>query len=467
MDFSYRRGFIPYALCAFLIGLVGGFSTVLGPAFVSDLGIAYNATTWSALAQAISTAACAPILGKLGDRLGRRRTLLLGIFLFTLGNLLNALAPDFLWILAARFTVGLGTAAMAPLIMAYIVSHFPRDRVAKGFSQYMLISSASVVFGPTLGGLCLTLWGWRMLCLICAGISAAVLLFCLFFGQKEPVTQSRSLAFDWAGAVFTVLFFSFLLCLPAFGQNLGWNRAPFFVVLCLTAVTGASLILAEKRAKNPILPKALLTRKSFLLSMTALLFTQGLMQANMTNTVIFVRYIQPGNTLLSGYAISVMYLGMSLGAVLLGALADRYSPRRVLLGSFLLTGVGCGLMLTFSASAAAGLLFASLGLLGFGLGANGTIFMKIVLSRTDPAQAGAETGTFGLFRDLAAPFGVAVLVPLFTNRTAALISAGQPEAAAAVQGIHFLSVIELLCVGAGLAAVLCLPESKQGGALCD
>ena len=53
----YKRMFIPYALAALLIGLVGGFSTVLGPAFVQDIGIAYNNTTWTALAQAMSTAA--------------------------------------------------------------------------------------------------------------------------------------------------------------------------------------------------------------------------------------------------------------------------------------------------------------------------------------------------------------------------------------------------------------------------
>ena len=64
---TYKKGFIPYALAAFLIGIVGGFSTVLGPAFVQDMGIAYNNTTWTALAQAMSTAACAPILGKVGD----------------------------------------------------------------------------------------------------------------------------------------------------------------------------------------------------------------------------------------------------------------------------------------------------------------------------------------------------------------------------------------------------------------
>ena len=96
---NYMKGFLPYALAAFLIGIVGGLSTVLGPAFMLDMNLAYNNTTWSALAQAISTAACAPILGKLGDIFGRRKTLLLGILVFTLGSVLSALSASLLFLL--------------------------------------------------------------------------------------------------------------------------------------------------------------------------------------------------------------------------------------------------------------------------------------------------------------------------------------------------------------------------------
>ena len=133
---AYKRGFIPYGLAALLIGLVGGFSTVLAPAFVQDLGIAYNNTTWTALAQAMSTAACAPILGKLGDVIGRRSTLLLGVLVFTLGTVLSVLANSLIFMLLARFVVGIGTAAMGPVILAYIATEFPQDRVAKGFAMF-------------------------------------------------------------------------------------------------------------------------------------------------------------------------------------------------------------------------------------------------------------------------------------------------------------------------------------------
>ena len=103
---------------------------------------------------------------------------------------------------------------------------------------------------------------------------------------------------------------------------------------------------------------------------------------------------------------------------------------------------------------------ASLGILGFGLGGNGTIFMKVVLSGLTPQEAGAGTGTYGLFRDLAAPFGVAVFVPLFTNQITGKISAGTAQSTAAVASIHSLALAEIVCVAFGIIAVLFLPKGK-------
>ena len=455
---SYKQGFIPYALAALLIGLVGGFSTVLGPAFVQDIGIAYNNTTWTALAQAMSTAACAPILGKVGDMIGRVKTLLLGIAVFTLGNVLSAFANSLLFMLLARFVVGIGTAAMGPVILAYIATEFPQDQVAKGFSLYMLLSSASVIIGPTIGGLIVSTYGWRTLLWVCVAICAGIFTGCVVTSRNQASPRKPLQNFDVTGAILILIFFSLMLCVPSFGQNFGWTSPPFLTVLGLAAVSLIALILAERRNPHPILSGSFIRRRAFILSVLALFLTQGLMQANMTNTIVFVNYTQPDNTAVSGYAISVMYVGMSLGAIVLGPLADKFEPKRILTGSFLLTGIGCGILLLFTEATSVLALMASLGILGFGLGGNGTIFMKVVLSGLSPQAAGAGTGTYGLFRDLAAPFGVAVFVPLFTNQITSRIAAGTADPTAAVASIHFLAIAELLCVALGIAAVAFLPK---------
>ncbi len=364
--------------------------------------------------------------------------------------------------LIARFIVGVGSAAIAPVVMSYIITDFPPQKQAMGFSLYMLISSCAVIFGPTLGGLLINFYGWRVMMWVCVAICAVVFLLCLFIPIKASVKQNSLVGFDKLGTLFVFLFFGILLCLPSFGQNFGWKSNLFVIILFATVISFFALVFVEKKAKNPVLQWRFMKRKVFILSVVALFLTQGLMQANMTNTIVFVNYTQPENTIISGYAISIMYIGMALGAVLIGPLADKYEPKYVLVGSLTLTGIGCALMLLFTADSSVVLLAGSLGILGFGLGGNATIFMKVVLSGVPSEMAGSGTGTYGLFRDLAAPLGVAVFVPLFTNHVSANVKRGLTGAIAAVNSIKLISFIEIICVAIGILIVILLPKNNKG-----
>ena len=455
---SYIKDVIPYAFAAFMVGIVGGFSTVLGPAFVQDMNIPYNNTTWTALSQAISTAAFAPILGKAGDSIGLRKTLLTGIIVYTSGNILSALSPSLIFMMLSRFIVGIGSAAITPMVLAYIVTQAPKNSTGKLFSLYMLISSASVIIGPTLGSIMIDLRGWRFMLWICSAVCISIFFVC-FFTIKKTEQKTNSLGnFDLAGSVCILVLFSLILCIPSFGQNFGWSSLPFIIVSVGAAVFTFLLIYAEKKASDPVLSAGFMKRKAFILPVVALFLTQGLMQANMTNMIVFVNYTQPENAVISGYAISIMYLGMSIGSVILGPLADRFEPKFILTGSLFITGSGCALMLFFTETSSVILLGLSLGLLGFGLGGNAAVFLKVVLSGVPAKYAGSGTGTYGLFRDLAAPFGVAVFVPLFTNNITSLSVSGITSAAAAVSSMDLLAFTEIACVIAGILTVLMLPK---------
>jgi MFS family permease len=312
-----------------------------------------------------------------------------------------------------------------------------------------------------LGSIIVSSYGWRTMLWVCVALCLSTLTVCLLSARKETSQRQKNHNFDGFGSALVLVFFSLVLCIPSFGQNFGWNSTAFIAVLIAAFISLAGLVAAEKRAAYPILSGAFMKRSAFLLSVAALFLTQGLMQANMTNTIVFVNYTQPSNSAISGYAISVMYLGMSLGAVMIGPLADRFEPKYVLTFSLILTGIGCGLLLLFSETSALILLMAALGILGFGLGGNGTIFMKVALSGLSPKEAGAGTGTYGLFRDLAAPFGVAVFVPLFTNQITSRIGGGTTESEAAVQAIHSLATAELLCVAVGISVVFFLPKIRK------
>lgn len=466
---NYKKGFVPFAIAALLVGLIGGFTAVLGPAFVAEMRLDYSNTTWISLALAMSTAACAPILGKLGDVMGRRKTLLLGILIFTIGNALTAVASSLAFMLAARFIVGIGTAAIAPVVMAYIVTEYPPEETGKGFAVYMLISSGAVVAGPTCGGLIMNAAGWRMMMWVCVALCVIVFFICMF-SIKKAAFQKKSMAdFDRVGAALVVVFFSLFLCVPSFGQNIGWSSKQFIIVTAIAIVVLIGLVFAEKKARNPIFNGTFMARKAFILPVLILFLTQGLMMANMTNVIVFVRYTQPDNVIISSFAISIMYIGMSLGSVVIGPMADKKEPKTVLTFSLILTGIGCGIMYFFAADSSVVVFAASLGILGVGLGGNATIFMKVALSGLSNEVAGSGTGTYGLFRDISAPFGVAVFVPLFTNgvtsRIAENVAGGTDEAAAvlisAVSSIKVLTLIELVCVVVGIVIVKMLPRIHE------
>ena len=148
---GYMKGFIPYAVAAAVMSLCGGFTASV-PTAITTAWNADASLTFITLAYSLAAAAMAPIMGKLGGTLGRRKMLLISLALYTLGQLLIAVCPaNIPMLLVFRFMVGIGAAGIAPSIMAYIMMDFPPEKIAFGFTVYLALASGMVVFGPTAG----------------------------------------------------------------------------------------------------------------------------------------------------------------------------------------------------------------------------------------------------------------------------------------------------------------------------
>lgn len=464
---DYQNGFVPYAVAAAALSLCGGLTAAVPSNIVADWGLRETSVTWLALAYSLGAASMAPVMGKLVDILGRRRTLLLGLGLFTAGPILAGLMPDgrLLAIMAFRFLSGVGAAGIAPVVMSYIMTEFPQEKQGKGFTLYMLLSCGTVIFGPALGSLLLVQAGWRTVLYTCGAISVSALLACLFLAKDRAVEHSDPVRFDYAGAVLVPVFFSMLLFIPTFGQNSGWLAKPTLVCFAVGLFALALLYFAERKAENPILNGKFMARKQFVLPVAALFLSQGLLQSCMTNIITF-SIVTTGDRTLSGIAASVLYVGMALGTVVIGPLADKREPRTVAAGALVFVAAGAALQLLFTADTGLLLMGASMFLVGLGLGGNGTIFLKVVLSGLSPEVAGSGSGTYNVFRDMAAPFGVAVFVPMFSGRLAAetlrLAEQGMGERAAraiaAVEALHTTALAQTVCAAAGIGVCLLLPK---------
>lgn len=454
------KGFIPFAIAAAVLSLCGGFTAAVPASIAESWGMGNsNATTWITLAFAFGSAGMAPIMGKLGDVLGRRTAILIGIGIFGLGELLIGLCPvgAFIPLLLFRFILGSGASMIAPVVISYILTEFPQDKIGKGFSIYMFIASAMVIFGPTLGGIVIKMSGWRLVMYICVALCVIAFLLCMVMVKKGASDKKCLAGFDVAGSVLVLIFFSLFLCIPSFGQSSGWLSKETLICIGAAVVALILMVMREKRAAMPILNGKFMARKEFILPVIALFLTQGLMQSCMTNIIVFVQYTQADPTL-SGIATSVMYVGMAIGSIAIGPLADKKEPRLVAAGALVLVAAGAAVQLVFNGTTSLAVFSAALFLIGLGLGGNATIFMKVALSGLDAASAGAGSGTYNMFRDMSAPFGVALFVPMFTAGMQQRIASGMEVVPAAVSAIHKTAWIQVICVIVGIVVCFMLPK---------
>jgi MFS family permease len=467
---NYRKGFLPYAVAAAVLSLCGGLAAAVPPNIVVDWGLEETMVTWLSMGYSLGAAVAAPIMGKLSDLLGRRTTLLLGLAMFAVGSFMVAITPvgAVLWLLFFRFFTGVGGSAIAPVVMAYIMTDFPKEKLGQGFMLYMVLSCGMVIFGPAVGGILLSRAGWRIVIFVCMALAAVAWIICLLLVKKHALQRRENTKFDYVGAVFVVIFFSMLLAIPTFGQSNGWRAVSTVISIGIGILSLILLILTERKAQNPILNGKFMARKQFVLPVVVLFLSQGLLQSCMTNIITF-SIVTTGDRTLSGIATSIMYVGMALGTVIISPLADKKEPRTIAALALVFVAAGAALQMLFTVSTSLLLMCASMFLIGLGLGGNGTIFLKVVLSGLPPETAGSGSGTYNVFRDMSAPFGVALFVPMFSTGLASgtkqLITAGVAEAEAkaraAVTALHSTAIVQVLCIAACIAVCLLLPKIYQ------
>ncbi len=458
---NYMKGFVPYAIAAAVLSLCGGFTASV-PTAISTAWSADTYLTFITLAYSLAAAAMAPIMGKLGGAIGRRKLLLGAMGLYGIGQLLIAICPEgsIVALLAFRFMVGIGAAGIAPVVMAYIMTEFPPEQMGKGFTIYMFVANAMVIFGPTLGGIVMALIGtanaWRTVMWICVGFCVVAFAICFAMVKDNPnIPKSSMKGFDWSGAVFVLLMFGALVCIPTFGQQDGWVSATTLASVGVAIVSLIILFAVEKKAASPILTGKFIARKNFILPVVVLFLTQGLMTACLTEIIRFGYAIN--KAAIASYAMSIEYLGMAIGTVVIGPMSDKKEPKVIAPIALALVAIGVAITLFINENSGILAMGGALFFVGLGLGGNNTIFMKVALSGVAPTESSSASGTFNVFKDMCSPFGVAIFVPMFVTQMTANASTGMATSAAAVSALHSVAIVQLVCVAVGIVVCFLLP----------
>lgn len=152
---------------------------------------------WLNFVYAVTQFFCAPIIGNLGDRFGRRPVLLSALFALGIDYLVMGLAPGLAWLFAGRFVAGIAGASYSPAY-AYIADISPPQKRAQNFGFIGAAFGIGFVLGPSIGGL-LGSFGPRVPFLAAAALALLNAAFGLF-ALPESLPRGRRRAFEWPRA---------------------------------------------------------------------------------------------------------------------------------------------------------------------------------------------------------------------------------------------------------------------------
>jgi DHA2 family methylenomycin A resistance protein-like MFS transporter len=406
--------------------------------------------------------------GVIGDRRGRKGVFLLGVVIFGLGSLLNALAPSAGWLLAGRAVQGLGPALLVPGSLTIIRSLFTdgRDR-ALAIGLWSMCSGLALAAGPVLGGLIVEYAGWRWVFGINVPLSAVLAAVAARFVPRIARTPPRG-RFDWAGAILATTGVAAIAYALIEEQPYGWGSPLVFgaATVCLAAL--GAFVVIERRVAEPLVDVTLFRRPAFTAANVAALVVFFAFVGAIVFFSAYFQQVQGRSPVAAGLEVSVIGVAFALAAPLSGRLVGRVGPRLPMLAGLAIAGAATLGLLRLGPHTGTGAIWWDFALLGGGVGLSLTPMTAVAVAAVGAARAGMVSAVHNALRQLGQVLGIAVLGALVYGRLPAGSSAGGQlgpvQAALFMSGLHEAVLVSgLALLAAAVLGAALLPREHRAG----
>ncbi len=450
-----RKEWIALAVLALPLLLVSMDVSVLffaGPFISRDLAASATQQLWIFDIYGFVLAGLLITMGSLGDRIGRRRLLILGAGAFGLASVGAAYAQNPAELIAARALLGVGGATLMPSTLALIRNMFhDAGQRAKAIAVWSAVMMGGISIGPVLSGMLLEHFWWGSVFLISVPSMVILLLLApvLLPEFKNPSGHRFDLLSSLLslGAVLPVIFGIKRSATDGFG---------LVPAVCIAGglAVGWVFLVRQRRAEDPMIDLAMFGNRAFggsLLANTVSTF------ALVGNAVFITQYLQltlgmsPLRAALWSLVPTVAVAG---AAPLATALARRYRRGPVMAGGFLVGALGYVVLSQLRLGSPLAVVIVGSGVLAMGLVAILTLVTDLVVGTVGPERAGAASALMETCSEFGGALGIAVLgsigAAVYGSRIAAQLPAGL--SAAEVHGAH-----------QGLAGAVAMSAHLHGG----
>ncbi len=409
---AVRWALISLSLSMLLSSLGTSIANVGLPTLAHAFNASFQQVQWVVIAYLLAITTLIVSVGRLGDVMGRRRLMLVGIGLFTMASGLCAIAPTLWLLIAGRVLQGLGAAIMMVLTMAMVGETVSKAKTGSAMGLLGTMSAVGTALGPTLGGFLITGLGWPALFLI--NLPLGIFTYVLahrFLPQDHTGAKGTLVKFDVMGTALLAM------TLAAYALAMTIGRGSFSqinIALLLLAVIGLGLfIFTEQRTLDPLVRMATFQN--------AVLSAGFAMSALVTTVVMATLVVGPfylaGALGLDPYQVGLVMSSGPIVAALTGApagcLVDRVGAYQMSIAGLIGMAIGAFTMallpLAFDIAGYVLPLAAITGGYALFQAANNTA----VMTQIQPQQRGVISGILNLSRNLGLITGASVMGAVF------------------------------------------------------
>ena len=381
------------------------------PSIHADLGGGAANLPWIINAYALTFAAGIITASALGDRLGRRRTYVGGLVLFSLASAACALAPNLGVLIGFRAVQGLGAAIVMPLGLTLLTSTFPADRRGAVVGIWGGVAGLGVASGPLVGGVVTEGldWHWIFWVNVPLGLAAVVAILRVMPETYGPHSRLDPLGMVTASGAMGALVWGVLRA-----PDSGWGSTEVLVALGLGVLLLAAFLVWETLVPEPMVPLSLFRSRVF----SAAAGTQFLMSASIFATAyVTSQYFQISrgdSPLGTGLRFLPWTMTPLLIAPVAGKLVDRVGARALAVPGLVLQAVGfVWLLHEAHTHASYGAFVAPFVLAGVGISMALPAPSAAGLNAAPPPLLGRAAGVLNTVQQIGQATGVAVVTVVF------------------------------------------------------
>lgn len=414
------------------------------PTLQSELNTSQSAVSWVLIAWLLSAAVATPILGKVGDMIGKAKTLVLALAAIGLGSLIAGLAPSIELVIAGRIVQGLG-GAIVPLSFGIIRDEFLPARVPSAVGILSAVIAVGSGVGTILAGPIVELFGWHGLFWVPLAVVAVTATLAQFFVPESPVKAGGTI--NWLAASLLAAWLIALLLPLSLGTRWGWSSPAVIGLFAAAMVLAAAWVTVELRSSNPVIDMKMMRLPAVWTSnLVALLFGAAMFAV----WVFLPQLIQVPSSAGYGFGATVSEAGWVMLPMLVSmAVAGVFSGRLARVVPFKLQLAGASAVIALSCVALA-LLHASIwevalisGIYGIGLGLAYAALTSVIVQSVPASQTGTAIGMNANIRTIGGAIGTAVMTAVVTAQHTA---DGVPAEAGFVTGFLLFAGVAALAM---------------------